>query len=116
MSSIIDNFILMVDLIYDRFNEQKLLFFGSEGTQYSDYLHSLVTTVQEQTLAFMDELRANGVSVNEIDKKEMHLLLSAQYSTLLEMVKHDFTYEEALHYADTVSEFFNYGWRNFLGF
>lgn len=106
----------IVDMIYKRFDEHKLLFFGSKGTKYEDFLHYIVTRVQKETLNFMDEIKKNGVPVNDVDEKNMHLLLSAQYTAMLEMVKHDYTYEEALKYAGTVARFFVEGWRKYLGF
>ena len=65
-------------------------------SEYADFLHELVTKVQDCTLRFMDELKDKGIKVNDIDEKEMHLLLSAQYSAMLEMLKHDYTYEEGV--------------------
>lgn len=108
--------VIIVDMIYKRFDEQKLLFFGSKGTKYEDYLHQIVTRVQKETLKFMDELKESGISVNEVDEKTMHLLLSAQYTAMLEMVRHDYTYDEALKYTETVNRFYSEGWRQFLGF
>ena len=107
---------IIVKLIYNDFDAHKLLFCKSDGTKYENYLHSIVTKVQEATLSFKDELEANGVHVNKVDEKEMHLILSAQYTAMLEMVYHDFSYEEAIHYSDTISEFFKEGWRKYLGF
>lgn len=107
---------IIVKLIYDNFDAHKLLFCKSEGTKYENYLHTIVSKVQEATLAFKDELEASGMLVNSVDENEMHLLLSAQYTAMLEMVHHDFTYEQALHYCDTISRFFKEGWRKFLGF
>ena len=72
--------------------------------------------VQAATLSFMKELKDSGVHINQVDEKEMHLLLSAQYSAMLEMVDHDFSYDEAIHYAETIASFFKEGWRKFLGF
>ena len=106
----------IVDMIYRRFDEHRLLFFGSKGTKYEDFLHYIVTRVQKETLNFMEELKEMGVSVNEVDEKDMHLILSAQYSAMLEMVKHDYSYEEAIKYAGTINRFFKEGWRKFLGF
>lgn len=106
----------IVDMIYRNYEAQKILFCKSKGTKYENYLHEVVTKVQTATLGFMQELEQNGTHINHIDEKEMHLLLSAQYSAMLEMVDHDFSYEEALHYAETVSVFFKEGWRKFLGF
>ncbi|MCR5785158.1 MAG: TetR/AcrR family transcriptional regulator [Eubacterium sp.] len=107
---------LMVDMFYANFDEQKLLFFGSEGTKYANYFHETITKVQNSTLKFMREFGPKDGKVKQIDDKEMHLLLSAQYSAMLEMIMHDFTYEEAIHYAETVNVFFREGWRKFLGF
>lgn len=106
----------IVDMIYRRFDEHRLLFFGSKGTKYEDFLHYIVTRVQKETLNFMEELKGMGVPVNEVDEKDMHLILSAQYSAMLEMVKHDYSYEEAIKYAGTINRFFKEGWRKFLGF
>ncbi|WP_408072598.1 TetR/AcrR family transcriptional regulator [Butyrivibrio sp. JL13D10] len=107
---------LIVELIYKNFKANKLLFCKSEGTKYEDYLHEVVTKVQTATLTFMKEIEDKGIVVNHVDEKEMHLLLSAQYAAMLEMVNHDFSYEEALHYCGTVNTFFKEGWRKFLGF
>ncbi len=106
----------MVDLVYGDFELQKLLFCSSEGTKYSDFMHVLVMKVQDATLSFTSELRKRGAKINDFDHKEMHMLLSSQYSILLEMVRHNYTYEEAKRHTDTISEFFKVGWRYFLGF
>ena len=52
----------IVDMIYKDFDAHKLLFCRSKGTKYENYLHG------------------SGVHINQVDEKEMHLLLSAQYS------------------------------------
>lgn len=107
---------LIVDMIYKDFDAQKLLFCRSKGTKYENYTHEIVTRIQAATLSFMNELQNSGMHINQVDEKEMHLLLSAQYSAMLEMVDHDFSYDEAIHYAETIASFFKEGWRKFLGF
>ncbi len=107
---------MMVDILYTNYEEQKLLFFGSEGTKYSGFFQELIAAAEQGTLEFMKQYRLCGGSVNEVDGKELHLLMSAQYSAFLEMIRHDFSYEEAVHYADTVNTFFRFGWRDYLGF
>jgi AcrR family transcriptional regulator len=107
---------LIVDLIYKDFDAQKILLFKNKGTKYENYMHVIVSKVQTATLNFMKEIEQKGVHVNHVDEKEMHLLLSAQYSAMLEMVDHDYSYDEALHYADTLATFFKEGWRKYLGF
>jgi hypothetical protein len=107
---------MIMDMIYEDYDEQRLLFCGSEGTKYENFLHDLVSKVQNYTLTFMNELETSGVRVNHVDNREMHLLLTSEYSCILEMLEHEFTYEEAKHYADTVAMFFTGGWRKYLGF
>ncbi len=107
---------MMVDILYTNYEEQKLLFFGSEGTKYSDFFQKLIVAAEQGTFEFMEQYKMRGGSVNDVDVKELHLLISAQYAAFLEMIRHDFSYEEAIHYADTVNTFFRFGWRDFLGF
>ncbi len=99
----------IVDLIYAHYKENRLLFTRAEGTRYENYLHGIVCAVQKQTIGFVRELEAAGVSVSPVDERSLHLLLSAEYSAMLEMIRHDFTYEEAKEYAETVSSFFREG-------
>ncbi len=107
---------MIVDIFYTNYEEQKLLFLGSEGTKYSGFFQEILAAAEQGTIDFMKEYKKRGGSVNEVDGKELHLLMSAHYSSYLEMIRHDFTYEEALHYADTMNKFFRLGWRDFLGF
>ena len=46
--------------------------------------------------------------------KEVHLLVTAQVNAVFEAVKHGFSKEEALHYADTLDAFFMPGWLNVM--
>ncbi len=104
----------VVDMIYENLEEQKLLFCQSKGTKYEDFLHRLVTRVQTETMEFMSELKASGVNVKDVEEREMHLLLSAEYSAIFEILDHDFNYEEAYHYVQTVTHFFTFGWRDYF--
>ena len=106
---------LVVEQIYSHFNEFKLLLCGSAGTMYAWFLHDIVVMEQQETLAYMDEANKHGFPVNEVDPKLLHLLMTAYTNALFEVVVHDFTKEEALHYLDTMHQFFIPGWRAILG-
>jgi hypothetical protein len=56
-----------------------------------------------------------GILVNDIVPKELHMLLSAYYTALFEVIVHDFSREEAEPYLETLQNFFYPGWRNILG-
>lgn len=110
------NFAVLVDQIYANFDAYKLILCCSAGTKHTEYIHELVNRMQEDTFYFMETAKANGHPIKDVDPMEFHLLLSAQYFAFFEMVKHDFSYEQALHYADVLEEFFRPSWKAFLGF
>ncbi|MCR5216595.1 MAG: TetR/AcrR family transcriptional regulator [Lachnospiraceae bacterium] len=106
----------IIDMIYANFPEQKLLFFGSVGTKYENYLYQIVRIDEQETINFMKGLEAMGITVNQINEKEMHLILLSQYQSFFEILRQDFSYEEAKHFAKTLCDFHQESWRRFLGF
>jgi len=106
---------LFMELVYGYFDEFKLLICCSEGTKHANFIHDFVTMEQEETMEFLVAARSQGIHVNEIVPKELHLLLSAYYSAVFEVVIHDFSKEDSKHYLDTLQKFFYPGWRAVLG-
>lgn len=104
-----------LDLIYEYYDEFKLLICCSGGTSHENFVHDFVMMEQRETLVFLDAARKQGLKVNEILPQELHMLLSAYVNALFEIVKHDFTREEAAHYLNTLQRFFYPGWREILG-
>jgi AcrR family transcriptional regulator len=106
---------LFMELVYGNYEEFKLLVCCSQGTRHGDFIHDFVTMEQKETLEFLEAARSRGISVKEMVPKELHLLLSAYYTAVFEVVVHDFSKEEAKHYLDTLQMFFYPGWRAVLG-
>lgn len=104
-----------LDLIYEYYDEFKLLVCCSSGTCHENFVHDFVMREQRETLAFMEAAKAKGIPVNEIRPQELHMLLSAYVSAIFEIVNHDFTKEDATHYLETLRKFFYPGWRAVLG-
>lgn len=87
----------------------------AQGTRHENFIHDFVTENEKETYAYLKEVKVKGIEVNDIVPKELHLLLSAYYSAVFEIIIHDFTREEAEHYVETLQKFFYPGWRNILG-
>lgn len=104
-----------LELIYDYFEEFKLLLCCSAGTKYENFIHDFVMLEQKETLEYMESARKQGVPVREIEPRELHLLLSAYATAMFEVVVHDFSKAEATHYLSTLQTFFYPGWRAVLG-
>jgi AcrR family transcriptional regulator len=104
-----------VRYIYERYDAFKLLISASEQTVYENFTHQLVQLDVDMTLAYIGRARTAGYAVKDLSEGEIHLLSSAQYSAIFEIVLHDLSGEEALRYADTIWEFFSSGWRKLFG-
>jgi len=102
--------------IYDHLDAFRLIICRSQGTKYESFLHDLAVLEEEMTLSFMKNLKKQGVSINNFSEKELHLLTTANVNAVFQTVEHDFTRDEAMHYADTLDRFFSKGWKEFFGY
>ena len=107
---------LAVAYIYDHLEAFRLIICRSQGTKYESFLHDLAVLEEEMTLSFMKNLKKQGVSINNFSEKELHLLTTANVNAVFQTVEHDFTRDEAMHYADTLDRFFSKGWKEFFGY
>ena len=101
--------------IYDHLDEFRLLVCCSQGTRYENYAHRLAEMEEESSLRFIEVLRRRGDHVPEFDRREFHLLVSSNVEAVLQPLRHDFTREEAMHYAQTINTFFAKGWKWLCG-
>ena len=101
--------------IYDHFDEFKLLICKSQGTRYENFSHELAEIEEAATIRYMEELKNHNISVKEVDMKEFHLLVTASNEAIFQAVIHDFTREEAMHYAQTLELFYLPAWKALFG-
>lgn len=107
---------MMRDLIYPNMEEYRLLLARAQGTPYANYLRDLTKKQEEMMLLYMPLLKENGFVRREVDPRELHILLSAYTTAMLEPVVEGYTKEEALRYLDTIESFFLSGWQQILSF
>lgn len=107
---------LAIDYIYDHLDAFRLIICKSQGTKYESFLHNLAVLGEETTLSFMDMLKKHGMKLNEFCERELHLLVTANVNAVFQAIEHNFTREEAMHYADTLDRFFSKGWEAFFGY
>ena len=107
---------LAITYIYDHLDAFRLIICMSQGTKYESFLHDLAVLEEEMTLSFMEILKKQGVKINDFNKRELHLLTTTNVNAVFQTVEHDFTREEAMHYADTLDRFFSRAWKEFFGY
>ena len=103
-----------MDFIYAHYDGFKLLLSCSEGSPYSAFLNDFVDEHTRRTMRFMEAARQKGIIPECIDQKEVHMLLTAFWSTMFEPIVHDLSKERAMYHCKAVSKFFN--WRAVFGF
>ena len=110
-----DDALYTMQFIYDHLDAFRLLVCCSQGTRYENYAHKLAEMEEESSLKYIEALRRHGDHVPEFDRREIHLLVSANVEAVLQPIRHQFTREEAMHYAETINTFFSKGWKWLCG-
>ena len=105
----------LMSFIYDHFVEFKLLICRSQGTRFESFVHDMAELEERSTLEYFERMKQYGMTVSEPTRQEFHMLVTANVSAVFEAVIHDFSREEAMHYADTLDAFFSAGWKKILG-
>ena len=106
---------VMIDIIYDNFDAFKLIVCRSVGSGYEYYIDKMIDVETKNTIRFIQQLNDAGIKLNEVRADLSHMLSSAMFNGIFEVVAHDLPREEARGYIKQVQDFFNAGWDNLLG-
>ena len=105
----------VLDIIYEYFDTFKLIVCHSAGSSYEHYIDRMIDYETESTERFMRVLRESGAPVRTVRRDINHMLASALFNGVFEVVAHDFPKEDAMEYVDAVCEFFYAGWDKLMG-
>ena len=106
---------ILINYIYDHFDEFKIIICRSKGSKYEFYVDSLVDIEVENTYRFINELKEKKLKVREPSENLIHILCTSFFTSIFEVVHHDMKREEALEYADEIYAFNQAGWSVLLG-
>lgn len=110
-----EGLIEMLDIIYNHFDVFKLIFFRSAGTDYEHYLQKLIDVEIHFTYRFIGLLKNQGYSAS-VDDELVHILASAMFSGMMEVVDHGMAKEKAVRYITQLRVFYSAGWHKLLNF
>lgn len=100
--------------LYERHDGFVLLLKCAEGTSYSNFQHDWVEVMTNATYDYYQEARRRNLTHTDISMEEMHILLSAFWTTIYEPFIHDFSWDEIEGHCRLVCRLFN--WYQVLGF
>ena len=105
----------MVTYIYEHFDAFKLLICSADGTEYENFIHTLLEVEVKATHQFIAVLKSLGYHVKKIDSQLEHMLISGMFSGFFEIVVHDMPQEQAAEYIKELREFYTAGWTKIMG-
>ncbi len=105
----------MLGTVYDNFDVFKLIICKSNGSEYEKFVDKLVEIETDNTTRFINELNAAGIKSKEVRADLTHMLATAMFNGMFEVVEHDFTREDAVQYIKELQYFFNAGWDSLPG-
>lgn len=106
---------VMVDIIYDHFDAFKLIVCKSAGSSYAYYIDKMIEIETDNTVRFINALKEIGQPINDVRADLNHMLASALFNGMFEVVAHDLSKEDARVFIKQLQYFFNVGWDKLLG-
>ena len=102
------------DYLFERYDDFVLLIRYSAGTKYENFQHDWVEKLTKSTYSYYEEAKHRGLTQGSISFREMHILLSAFWTTIYEPFIHGYTHDEIKLHCQTVCRLFD--WNKALEF
>ena len=106
-----DGFPGLVDFIYDHFDEFKLLLTSGEGNVYQGFLHRVVELDIACTAGYIEASGNDAIAAGRLTPALNHLLSSAFYSGMFEVVIHNMPKDQAQVHIQSMRRFYTAGWQ-----
>lgn len=100
--------------LYEYHDSFVLLISCAGGTRYANFQHDFVEKMTAKTYEYFQETKRRGLTHEDISMEEMHILLSAFWTTIYEPFIHGYTWEQMEAHCKLICDLFN--WNQVLGF
>ena len=106
-----DGFPKVVDYLYDHFDEFKLLLTSGENSVYQEFIHRVVELDTECTAKYIEASGNDAITSGRLTPELNHLLSSAFYTGMFEVIIHDMPKAQALEHIRKMRRFYTAGWQ-----
>lgn len=106
-----DGFPKVVDYLYNHFDEFKLLLTSGENSVYQEFIHRIVELDIECTAKYIAASGNDAITSGRLTPELSHLLSSAFYTGMFEVIIHDMPKEQALEHIHRMRRFYTAGWQ-----
>jgi len=105
----------LVDFIYAHWEVFRLLARCTDIGCYEDMLNRMIDIEVAYTRRFLEATGNDALESGRLTPMLLHMLSSAYYSGLFEIVRHDMAKDDAMSYVRQLRRFFTQGWSDLLG-
>lgn len=106
---------MVLDVMYRQPEAFRLLICCAAGTSYENFVHDMTEQATDRMMCFLQDCRSRGISIREVQRDEMHMLVSAYCAALIQPIEHGYDRADAERYLKTIVDFFTPGWRLITG-
>lgn len=95
----------ILDFIYLHFEEFELLLDASYGTGYQNFIGELVDIEVRCTYRYMKDIQCGPVQSGEVTEEFLHIVTTAYFNGMFEVVRRRMDKEEALRYSKLLMKY-----------
>jgi len=95
----------LLDYMYARFDEFRLLLDSSYGTKYHHFIDEMVRIEVESTYRYMEVIGCENVKRGIVTEEFLHIITTAYFEGVFEVVRHNMQYEEAKKYIHMLRDY-----------
>lgn len=96
---------IMLDYIYDHFEEFKLLLECSYGTEHQNFVDELVQIEVEYTYKYMEVIGSKSVKNGLVTEEFIHIITTAYFNGMFDVVRRNMEKEAAVRYVDMLERY-----------
>ena len=105
---------VLVDMIYEQFDRLQLLVTCGPANFYHDFLEKIVERDMQCMRKFLTVSHSRAYAAGEITDGFLHVVTSAFYSGVFEVVIQKMPREEGENYINQLRRFYNSGWKDYF--
>lgn len=109
-----EGFLGLINILYDYFDEFKLVVKHAPNGYYQAFLEMLVQLDAEATRKFLVKMGSEAYRTGRITDEFIHVVCSGFYAGLFEVVMHEMPRDRAENYIRELRAFYNNGWKEYF--
>ncbi len=104
----------MINLLYESYDEIKLLMICSGGTEHESFLEKIIDKEVKMIMSYIDDLGGLTNKEREMYKMNVRIIIASHFKGVIEIFKHNLSLEDANLYLNNLEEFYRVGWKYFF--